>query len=298
MTIERAGFVGLGIMGGPMAANLLRAGFALTVWNRTANKAEPLVTAGATAAGSPAEVARASQVVVICVSDSPDVEEVVLGPRGVAEGASPGTIVIDCSTIAPATARKVAAALGERGVQFLDAPVSGGDVGAKAGTLAIMVGGDADAFEQARPVLEAMGKTIVHVGPSGAGQVVKLCNQVAGALNLLAMAEAIALCRRSGVDPARMLEVVSKGAAGSWMIENLGPRAIAGDFAPGFTVELMQKDLRLIAEAAAETQTALPGSVLVQQLLRGLEARGRGKDGTQAIVDAVRALTEDVQRTG
>ena len=298
MTIERAGFVGLGIMGNPMAANLLRAGFALTVWNRTVSRVEPLVAAGATAAGSPAAVARASDAVVICVSDSPDVEEVVLGPGGVAEGAKPGTIVIDCSTIAPATAKKVAAALDERGVRFLDAPVSGGDVGAKAGTLAIMVGGDADAFEQARPVFEAMGKTIVHVGPSGAGQVVKLCNQVAGALNLLAMAEAIALCRRSGVDPARMLEVVSKGAAGSWMLENLGPRAIAGDFAPGFMVELMQKDLRLIAEAAAETHTALPGSVLVQQLLRGLEARGRGKDGTQAIVDAVRALTEDLSGTG
>lgn len=294
MTIERAGFVGLGIMGAPMAANLLRAGFALTVWNRTAAKAEPLVAAGAAAASSPAEVARASEAVVICVSDSPDVEEVVLGPGGVAEGARPGDIVIDCSTIAPATARKVAAALSARGVHFLDAPVSGGDVGARAGTLAIMVGGAPEAFERARPLLEAMGRTVVHVGPSGAGQVVKLCNQVAGALNLLAMAEAIALCRRSGVDPARMLEVVTKGAAGSWMLENLGPRAIAGDFAPGFMVELMQKDLRLIAEAAAETRTALPGSMLVQQLLRGLEARGRGKDGTQAIVDAIRALTEDI----
>lgn len=295
MTIERCGFVGLGIMGGPMAANLLRAGFRLTVWNRTAAKAGPVVAAGAIAAGSPAEVARSSEVVVTCVSDSPDVEEVILGAGGIAEGAAPGTIVIDCSTVAPATAKKVAAELARRDVSFLDAPVSGGDVGAKAGTLAMMVGGEGAVFERARPVLEAMGKTIVHVGPSGAGQVVKLCNQVAGALNLLAMAEAITLCRRSGVDPARMLEVVSRGAAGSWMLENLGPRAIAGDFAPGFMVELMQKDLRLIAEAAAETRTALPGSALVQQLLRGLEARNRGKDGTQAIVDALRALTEDIE---
>lgn len=294
MTIERAGFVGLGIMGGPMATNLLRAGFPLTVWNRTAARAEPLAAAGATVAGSPAEVARRADVVVTCVSDSPDVEQVVLGPGGVAEGAAPGSVVVDCSTIAPATAKAVAEALADRGVDFLDAPVSGGDVGARAGTLAIMVGGEQAAFERCKPLFEAMGKTIVHVGPSGAGQVVKLCNQTAGALNLLAMAEAITLCRRCGVDPARMLEVVGKGAAGSWMIENLGPRAVAGDFAPGFMVELMQKDLRLIAEVAAQTKTPLPGTVLVQQLLRGLEARGRGKEGTQAIVDALRALSEDL----
>jgi 3-hydroxyisobutyrate dehydrogenase len=290
MTIRRVGFIGLGIMGGPMAANLLAAGYELTVWNRTAAKTEPLAAAGARVAGSPAEVAAASEVTFTCVTASADVEAVVLGPGGVIEGATPGSIVVDCSTIAPATARKVHARLAERGVAMLDAPVSGGDVGAKAGTLAIMVGGDAETFERALPVLRAIGKTIVHVGPPGAGQVVKLCNQVAGGLNLLAMAEAISLCRRSGVDPAKMLEVVSAGAAGSWMLQHLGPRAVAGDFAPGFMVDLMQKDLGLVLEAAHETHTPLPGSALVRQLFEMLQARGRGREGTQAIVEALALL--------
>ena len=290
MTIRRVGFIGLGIMGGPMAANLLAAGYELTAWNRTAAKAEPLAAAGARVAGSPAEVAAASEVTFTCVTASADVEAVVLGPGGVIEGATPGSIVVDCSTIAPATARKVHARLAERGVAMLDAPVSGGDVGAKAGTLAVMVGGDAETFERALPVLRAIGKTIVHVGPPGAGQVVKLCNQVAGGLNLLAMAEAISLCRRSGVAPAKMLEVVSAGAAGSWMLQHLGPRAVAGDFAPGFMVDLMQKDLGLVLEAAHETHTPLPGSALVRQLFEMLQARGRGREGTQAIVEALALL--------
>jgi 3-hydroxyisobutyrate dehydrogenase len=290
MTIERVGFVGLGIMGGPMAANLLKAGCRLTVWNRTAAKAEPLVARGATLAGSPGEVAAASELTMICVTASQDVEAVVLGAGGIIEGAAPGSIVVDCSTVSPATARLVHGRLAERGIGALDAPVSGGDVGAQAGTLAVMVGGDEATFERALPVLRAMGRTIVHVGPPGAGQVVKLCNQVAGGLHLLAMAEAISLCRRSGVDPAKMLEVVSAGAASSWMLQNLGPRAIAGDFAPGFMVDLMQKDLGLVLEAAHETHTPLPGSALVRQLFEMLQARGRGRDGTQAIVEALRTL--------
>lgn len=292
MVTERIGFVGLGIMGAPMAQNLLKAGYAVTVWNRTASRAEPVVSAGAVLAKSAAAVAEASDITIICVSDSPDVEAVVLGAAGVMEGVSAGAVVIDCSTISPAVTRNVGASLAERSVAFLDAPISGGDIGAKAGTLAIMVGGETSAFERCLPIFEAMGKTIVHVGPSGAGQVVKLCNQVAGGLNLLAMAEAISLSRRAGVDPAKMLEVVSQGAAASWMLENLGPRAAADDFAPGFMVELMQKDLRLVSETAAETATVLPGSALVQQLLRMLEARERGRDGTQAIADAVRMLSE------
>jgi 3-hydroxyisobutyrate dehydrogenase len=187
----------------------------------------------------------------------------------------------------------VAARLKERQVEMLDAPVSGGDVGATAGTLAIRVGGEAAAFERALPVLQAMGKTIVHVGPSGAGQVVKLCNQIAGGLNLLAMSEAIALARRAGVAPEKMLEVVTAGAAGSWMLSNLAPRAVRGDFEPGFMVELMQKDLRLVLEAGASTNTPLPGTALVMQLFRMLEAQGRGRDGTQALVDAVARLSGD-----
>ena len=291
MTIQRVGFIGMGIMGAPMAMNLLRGGFEVTVWNRTAAKCEPLVAAGARAAGSPAEVAAASEVTLSCVTNSSDVEAVALGPRGVIEGAPPASVYIDCSTIAPEVARNVAKRFAERDVAMLDAPVSGGDVGAKGGTLAIMVGGEARVFERCLPVLEAVGKTIVHVGESGAGQVVKACNQVAGGLNLLAMAEAITLARGAGVDPAKMLEVVSAGAAGSWMLSNLGPRALRGDFAPGFMVELMQKDLRLVLETAAQTHTALPGTALVNQLFTAIEAEGRGRDGTQALVDAVGKLS-------
>jgi 3-hydroxyisobutyrate dehydrogenase len=291
MAIKRVGFVGLGIMGKPMAANLLKAGFKVTVWNRSASRTEPLVAAGARVGGSPAEVAAASDVTVSCVTDSPDVEAVALGEAGIIAGARAGSIFIDCSTISPDVARSVAARLKERQVEMLDAPVSGGDVGAKAGTLAIMVGGETAAFERALPVLQAMGKTIVHVGPSGAGQVVKLCNQIAGGLNLLAMSEAIALARRAGVAPEKMLEVVSAGAAGSWMLSNLAPRAVRGDFEPGFMVELMQKDLRLVLEAGASTNTPLPGTALVTQLFRMLEAQGRGREGTQALVDAVARLS-------
>jgi 3-hydroxyisobutyrate dehydrogenase len=174
---------------------------------------------------------------------------------------------------------------------MLDAPISGGDVGAKAATLAIMVGGDAAVFERCLPIFEALGKTIVHVGPSGAGQVVKLCNQVAGGLNLLAAAEAINLARRSGVDPAKMLEVVSAGAAGSWMLSNLAPKAVSRDYAPGFMVDLMQKDLRLVLDAANDTHTPLPGTALVSQLFQSIQAEGRGTHGTQALVDAIEKLT-------
>ena len=290
MAVTRVGFVGLGIMGAPMAANLLRAGFIVTVWNRSPSRTQPLVEAGAVGADSPADVAAASEVTISCVTNSGDVEEVALGPGGIIEGAAPGSVYIDCSTISPETARKVAAALEAKGVAMLDAPVSGGDVGAQAGTLAIMAGGDAATFERCLPVLQAMGRTIVHVGPNGAGQVVKLCNQIAGGLNLLAAAEAVGLARRAGVDPEKMLEVVSAGAAGSWMLSNLAPRAVRGDYAPGFMVDLMQKDLRLVLDAAHETHTPLPGTALVSQLFQSIQADGRGRDGTQSLIDAIAKL--------
>ncbi len=291
MSVKRVGFVGLGIMGAPMAANLLKAGFEVTVWNRSPSRTKPLLEAGARGEESPAKVAAASEVTLSCVTNSGDVEEVALGPEGVIHGAKPGSVYIDCSTISPDTARKVARELAERQVSMLDAPVSGGDVGAIAGTLAIMAGGEAAVFERCLPVLQAMGKTIVHVGPAGAGQVVKLCNQVAGGLNLLAAAEAVNLARRSGVDPAKMLEVVSAGAAGSWMLSNLAPRAVKGDYAPGFMVDLMQKDLRLVLDAANETHTPLPGTALVSQLFQSIQAEDRGTDGTQALVDAIAKLS-------
>lgn len=290
MTITRVGFIGLGIMGAPMAANLLKAGFDVTVWNRSSSRTQPLLEAGANGADSPAAVAAASEVTFSCVTNSADVEEVALGPGGVIEGAEAGSVYVDCSTIAPEMARKVAAALAKRDVAMLDAPVSGGDVGAQAGTLAIMVGGDPATFERCLPVLQAMGKTIVHVGPNGAGQVVKLCNQIAGGLNLLAAAEAIGLARKAGVDPDKMLQVVSAGAAGSWMLSNLAPRAVRGDYAPGFMVDLMQKDLRLVLDEANGTHTPLPGTALVSQLFQSIQAEGRGADGTQALVDAITKL--------
>lgn len=290
------GFIGMGIMGAPMARNLLKAGYQVTIWNRTRAKAEALLADGAVLAHSPAEVAARSQVTMACVTNSADVEAIVLGPEGVIEGARPGSVFIDHSTIAPETARSVAIRLAEKEVAMLDAPVSGGDIGAAAGTLAIMVGGEADVFERCRPILEAMGKTIVHVGPSGAGQVVKACNQVAGGLHLLALAESVALARRSGVDPAKMLEVVSAGAAGSWMLSNLGPRVIAGDFRPGFMVELQQKDLRIALDEANGSHTALLGTAVVHQLFQILEAAGRGREGTQAIVDAVAMLSGEATK--
>lgn len=291
MSVKRVGFIGLGIMGAPMAANLLKAGFEVTVWNRSPSRTKPLLEAGARGEESPAKVAAASEVTLSCVTNSGDVEEVALGPEGVIHGAKPGSVYIDCSTISPDTARKVARELADRQVSMLDAPVSGGDVGAIAGTLAIMAGGEAAVFERCLPVFQAMGKTIVHVGPAGAGQVVKLCNQVAGGLNLLAAAEAVNLARRSGVDPAKMLEVVSAGAAGSWMLSNLAPRAVKGDYAPGFMVDLMQKDLRLVLDAANETHTPLPGTALVSQLFQSIQAEGRGTDGTQSLVDAIAKLS-------
>lgn len=291
MTIKNVGFIGLGIMGAPMAASLLKAGFTVTIWNRSPSRTKPLVEAGANQADSPAKVAAVSDVTLSCVTNSGDVEEVALGPGGVIEGAKAGSVYVDCSTISPETARKVAETLAKRDVAMLDAPVSGGDVGAKAGTLAIMVGGEAATFARCLPVLEAMGKTIVHVGPNGAGQVVKLCNQIAGGLNLLAAAEAIALARRAGVDPSKMLEVVSAGAAGSWMLSNLAPRAVNGDYAPGFMVDLMQKDLRLVLDAANDTHTPLPGTALVSQLFQSIQAEGRGTDGTQSLVDVLMKLS-------
>ncbi len=287
------GFVGLGIMGLPMARNLLAAGFPLTVTNRTLAKAQPLAEAGARVVASPAEVARSAEVIVVCVTASEDVERVVLGAPdvpGLIEGVRPGTVVVDMSTISPAVTRRLAARLAEAGAAMVDAPVSGGEQGAVAGTLSIMAGGDAEAIERVRPVLEAMGTRITHCGPSGAGQTVKLCNQIAVVLNNLAMAEALIFCQRSGVDPAVMLEAIAAGAAGSWQIANLGPKVIARDFAPGFKVSLQQKDLRLALEAADELQLPLAGTSLVHQLFRAVEHEHGPDAGSQSLVRALEAL--------
>ena len=287
---EQLGFIGLGIMGQGMAANLLRAGFPLTVWNRTAARAEPLAAAGAAVATSPAELAAASDIVITCVSDTPDVEAVILGEQGVIHGIRPGSLVIDMSTISPQATRAIAAALAERGVDMLDAPISGGSEGAAQGTLSIMVGGTAEALARAMPVLQAMGQRITHVGPHGAGQTVKLVNQVMVVGNCLAMSEALLLAQAGGVDLARTLEAVSGGAAGSWMLSQRGPQILARDWRPGFTVALQQKDLRLVLEAADQQGVPLPGTALIFQLYRTLEARGLGGDGNHALVKALEAL--------
>lgn len=288
--IEKVAFIGLGIMGRAMAANLLKAGFSVTVWNRTAVRMQPLIEAGARAAASPKHAAADADVVITVVTDSPDVEQVLLGDDGVIHGARAGTVVIDMSTISPRRTREMAARLADKQIHMLDAPVTGGDVGARDGTLSIMVGGDEAVFERCRPLFEAMGRHVVHVGPIGAGQTVKLCNQVIVALNLLAMGEGLALAAKAGVDMEKMLSVVQKGAAGSWALDNLAPRVLRGDYAPGFMVKLQQKDLRLVMEAAAELNLPLIGTGVVQQLLRSVEAYGGADDGTQAIVTVLERL--------
>ena len=293
---ERVGFIGLGIMGRPMVANLIGSGIVPTVWNRSQAGVDACTELGAVAAESPRAVAEASDVLVTIVTDSSDVVEVLVdGPDGDAEraaigGLASGSVVVDMSTISPEVTRSIAEQLRARGVEMLDAPVSGGDTGAKAGTLSIMVGGEAEVLERCRPILEAMGQTITHCGPNGAGQTVKLCNQVAIAGALLGVCEALALAQKSGVDAERMLAAISAGAAGSWQLSNLGPRIAGRDFAPGFMIRLMQKDLRLALEAADDVLQPLPNTSLVHQLYYQLQAQGAGDDGTQALARVVEAL--------
>ena len=286
----RVGFIGLGIMGAPMAMNVLKAGYPLTVWNRTASKGEALRKAGAAWAESPAGVARNSDVVITIVSDTPDVEEVILGPDGVIHGARPGTVVIDMSTISPHATRRIAEKLGERGIEMLDAPVSGGDVGAQKGTLSIMVGGKEEVFQRCLPILQTMGKRITHVGPNGAGQFTKLVNQIIVVGNTLAMSEGLVFAAKAGLDLEKVLEAVSAGAAGSWMLSNRGPQIIHGDFRPGFTVKLQQKDVKLVLEAAREMEVPLPGTALIHQLYHAVEARGLDEEGNHALVKALEWL--------
>ncbi|MCA9848145.1 MAG: NAD(P)-dependent oxidoreductase [Dehalococcoidia bacterium] len=293
---ETVGFIGLGIMGLPMARNVLKGGYPVVAWNRTASKVDLVADAGAERGESPSDVAARSTVIVTCVRASEDVEQVVFGQPGVPgiiDGVRPGSVVIDMSTISPAVTRQVAAKLAEKDVAFIDAPISGGEQGAISGTLSIMCGGPAEALDRVRPVLETMGKRITHCGDSGAGQTVKLCNQIAVVLNNLAMAEALVFCQRSGVDPSVMLEAIAFGAAGSWQISNLGPKVVERDFSPGFKVGLQQKDLRLALDAADQLDLPLAGTSLVHQLFRAVEHRDGPDIGTQALVRALEALSGD-----
>ena len=279
----KVGFVGLGIMGAPMAANLIGAGFALNVYNRTPGKCEALEKLGAIAYPTPAGLASASEVVVTIVSDTPDVEAVLFGGNGLAEGLEPGSVVIDMSTISPTRTVEFAARLADRQVDMLDAPVSGGDKGAIAGTLSIMVGGKREAFNRCLPLFEAMGRNIVYAGPSGNGQKTKLVNQVVGSLNLLAMIEGLRMAEQAGLDPQRTLDAVGAGAAGSWMWTHLGPRVAQRDFAPGFMIRLHQKDLRLAAEFMRDLGIDMPGTALSHELFTEALRKGLGEQGNQGL---------------
>ena len=288
---ERVGFIGLGIMGQGMARNLLKAGFDVTAWNRTTAKTEALVKDGAKAAGSPAEVAAQCDVIVICVSDTPDVEAVLLGENGVNQGVKSGALVIDCSTISPIRTREFAKTLAEKGVHMLDAPISGGSEGAAKGTLAIMVGGEADQVERAMPYLRAMGKTITHVGSNGAGQMVKLVNQILVANSMLALGEAFLFAQAGGLDLEKTLQAVEGGAAGSWTLSNRGPQVIERDWRPGFMIDLQQKDIRLILDAADELGVPVFGTSTAFHLYRSLQNRGLGSEGNHALIKALEYLS-------
>jgi len=281
---NRIGFVGLGIMGKPMARNLLKAGYALTVYSRRRETVEALIAEGAQGAYSPREVGERSTVVITMVTDTPDVQQVVLGSAGILSGLPSGGTIIDMSTISPTATREIAVATQTKGIHFLDAPVSGGEGGAIAGTLSIMVGGEASVFNTCLPILQAMGKNIIHVGPSGSGQLVKLCNQIAVAVTNLAMSEALIFAAKAGVNLELMHQAISGGAAGSWQLSNLAPRVFQRDFAPGFMVKLQQKDLRLVLQEADRLRLALPATSLVHNLFNALESMGAGNEGTQALV--------------
>ncbi|MYD91895.1 MAG: NAD(P)-dependent oxidoreductase [Caldilineaceae bacterium SB0662_bin_9] len=288
---EKIGFIGLGIMGRGMAANLLAKGFDVAVWNRTARRADGLVEAGAARAESPAAVAQGCPIVITCVSDTPDVEAVVLGPGGVIEGVSSDSLVIDCSTISPQATLEIAKALEAKGASMLDAPISGGSEGAEKGTLSIMVGGRAEDFERARPCLEAMGTTITHVGTQGAGQTVKLVNQILVVGNCVAMCEALLFAQAGGVDLQKTFDAISQGAAGSWMFTNRAPQIIQRDWSPGFMVSLQQKDLRLVLAAADEMGVPIPVTAQIFNLYRTLEARGLHEEGNHALIKALEHLS-------
>jgi len=287
---ERVGFIGLGIMGRGMARNILKAGFPLRVWNRTASRMDELAAEGAGPASSPGDLAFHSDIIITCVSDTADVEQVLLGEGGVIHGARPGSLVIDMSTISPRATQRIAAHLAERHIHMLDAPVSGGSEGAARGTLSIMVGGDVTQFERALPVFQAMGKTITHLGPIGAGQTTKLVNQILVVGHALAMSEALLFAQAGGVDLRKALEAVSGGAAGSWMLSNRGPQILARDWRPGFTIDLQQKDLRLVLQEADRLGVPLPGTALIHQLYRTLQARGLGHEGNHALIKALENL--------
>ncbi len=280
----RIGWIGTGIMGAPMVRRLLAAGHEVSVYNRTPEKARRLAADKATVVSEPAQAASGAEAVFIMVPDTPDVEATV---AAIEPELKRGQLVADMSTISPHAERQIASRLKGHGVEYLDAPVSGGESGAIEGTLTIMVGGEHDAFQHARPLFEMLGRRVTHMGASGAGQLTKLANQIAVSLTLEAAAEAIALARAGGLDPSRVLEAIGAGAAASWQLSNLGPKIIARDWRPGFFIKLIRKDLRLVDEAAHESGVALPGLALMASMFNTAAVLGHNLDGTQAVADAL-----------
>jgi 3-hydroxyisobutyrate dehydrogenase len=285
---EQLGFVGIGTMGAAMARNLVAAGHRLVVWNRTPEKAQRIE--GATVSPNLPELAAAVDMIMICVSDTPDVESVVLAADGLLAGLRPGTLIVDHSTISPTATRRLDETVRQHGCHWIDAPVSGGPEGASRGTLTTMVGGDQVQVDRARPYLEAYSALITHVGPVGAGQLVKLVNQILVVGNQLASSEALLFAQAAGLDLADTLNAVKGGAAGSWMLANRGPQMIAGDWRPGFTIDLQQKDLRLVLAAADELGVPLPGTALIFQLYRALQRVGLGDEGNHALIKALQMM--------
>jgi 3-hydroxyisobutyrate dehydrogenase len=289
---DSVGFIGLGIMGSGMTRNLLKAGFDLTVWNRTVSKMDSIVEEGAKAAENPADLAEQCDIIVLCVSDTPDVEEVLFSENGVFQGIKAGALVVDCSTISPIETQKFAKKLAEKDAHMLDAPISGGSEGAANGTLSIMVGGEAEQFKRALPVLEAMGKTITHVGGNGAGQMVKLVNQILVVNGMLALGEAFLFAQAGGLDLEKTLQAVAGGAAGSWALSNRGPQIIERDWSPGFMIDLQEKDVRLILDAADEMSVPVFGCSIAHHLYRTLQKRGLGAEGNHALIKALEYMAD------
>ena len=292
MTRMRVGYIGLGTMGAPMAMNILRAGFPLTVFNRTPAKAAELLEAGSQWAESPAEVASLSEVVFTNLSDTPDVLHVLFGARGVIEGCHPEMILVDNSTIKPAASREIYRRLLEVGVRALDAPVSGGDIGAKNGTLAIMVGGDAEALEKAMPVLQVIGKRITHVGEAGAGQVAKAANQIMVAAQMVAEAELMLFAQKSGVNVSKVIEAIKGGAAQCWTLDVKPQRLLEGNRNPGFKSSLQAKDLNIVIDTAREYQAVLPLTALNSQLFNGMVALGEGDQDNSAVIRMLELMND------
>ena len=281
-------FVGLGTMGVGMSLNILKAGHEVTVHNRTREKEETVAKEGARRAESPKAAAEGAEIIVTIVSDTPDVEEVVLGANGIIHGAAEGALIIDMSTISPAATRQISEELGKKGIKMLDAPVSGGSEGAQNGTLAIMVGGDAADFKKALPILECMGKTVTHVGPIGAGQITKAINQIIISGTYLTVAEGLALGMKAGLDMPKIIQAISGGAASSWVLHNRAMNVVNNTYPLGFRLKLHHKDLRIALEAARELKVTLPATALVAQIENGLLARGYGDDDISAIARAIR----------